>query len=361
LETAYELAEAARNTADAGLSVPAATVAIQAEELREIRARAIASGGTPDVPEAPRNVLSNLLRGRIEDISGWSLFQQDKLDDAVDHLRRAVNVLPAGTPALQNALWHLGAALERQDKKEEALGYYIKSYNAGSPDVVRRAVIEQLYRKINGSLEGLEERIGAASQSAVNAPMTASPEPTPAATPEVAANPAAEPSVSPSPEATNTPTPEASPAVAAPTPTPDVSSPAAAPSPSPSASPEAATPTPSPSPEATPAPSSRLDASPVDTMLKSRATVVIAGRIKDASDNPLSNVVVVLVSFQGSVLASTTDEKGNYSFTVASSTRSYRIIPSRDGYTFAPVDRVLSQASDDQKELDFVGSVSAKP
>jgi hypothetical protein len=69
-------------------------------------------------------------------------------------------------------------------------------------------------------------------------------------------------------------------------------------------------------------------------------------------------VVVVLISPQGTVLASTTDEQGNYSFTVAasSSTLSYRIIPSKDGLTFAPVDRVLAIVSEDVKELDFVGT-----
>ena len=69
-------------SADAGLTVPALTLAVQADEFRAIRARAIAAGGTPDIPEAPRNVLSNLLRGRIEDTSGWALFNQDKLDEA---------------------------------------------------------------------------------------------------------------------------------------------------------------------------------------------------------------------------------------------------------------------------------------
>jgi len=88
-----------------------------------------------------------------------------------------------------------------------------------------------------------------------------------------------------------------------------------------------------------------------------RATVTITGRVKDATGNPIANVVVVLISPQGTVLASTTDEQGNYSFTVApsSSTRSYRIIPSKDGLTFEPLDRVLPVVSDDQKELDFVG------
>jgi hypothetical protein len=87
-----------------------------------------------------------------------------------------------------------------------------------------------------------------------------------------------------------------------------------------------------------------------------KTTVTIAGKVKDASGGPLANVVVVLISPQGTVLASTTDDQGNYSFTVASSaaTRSYRVIPSKDGWFFEPVDRVLPLASDDVKELDFV-------
>ena len=92
-------------------------------------------------------------------------------------------------------------------------------------------------------------------------------------------------------------------------------------------------------------------------------TVAITGRVKDASGNPLANVVVVLISPQGTVLASTTDDQGNYSFTLAASsaTRSYRIIPSREGLVFEPVDRVQLIVSDDVKELDFVGTASRKP
>src|SRR6185295_14311428 len=195
-QAAYELAEAARQSADAGLTVPELTVVIQADELRSIRAQAIAQGGTPDIPEAPRNVLSNLMRGRIEDTSGWALLNQDKLDEAVEHLQRAVAILPDGTPAARASLWHLGVALERQDKKAEALASYIKSYNSGDPDPVRRTLIEQLYRKVNGSLDGLDERIGPGFSAAANTPTpapdkpagavepTSSPENMPAATPE---------------------------------------------------------------------------------------------------------------------------------------------------------------------------------
>jgi len=379
-QTAYELAEAARNSAEAGMNVPGLTLAVQADEFRVIRARAIAAGGTPDIPDAPRNVLSNLLRGRIEDISGWALFNQDKLDEAVEHLKRAVTILPEGTPLARTSLWHLGAALDRQDKKAEALSYYIKSYNTGEPDSVRRAVIEQLYRKVNGSLDGLDERIGPAPGTAVSAQTPATnntpdqtnntaaqptllPETTPTATPALSLTPVADPGPTPSSTPSLSPSPDAPVTTPQATPSPEAASPdSASPATEPTSSPE---PTPAPdTPTATSqAPPAETTAAPGETAARPRATVTITGRVKDASGNPIANVVVVLISPQGTVLASTTDEQGNYSFTVAasSSTHSYRIIPSKDGLTFEPVDRVLPVVSDDQKELDFIGTVSRKP
>ena len=346
-QTAYELAEAARSSADEGMSVPALTVAIQADEYRDIRARAIASGGTPDIPEAPRNVLSNLLRGRIEDVSGWARFNQDKLDEAVDHLRRSVNVLPEGTPASRNSMWHLGAALERQDKKEEALANYIKSYNAGDPDSVRRTVIEKLYRKIHGSLKGLDEQIDAAETTAASAQSpvgndvknnsTAVPagsslgnSSTPTSVPIAGVAESPTTSATPAPEATPSPTPP----------------PVNAPSPE---KPAVTTPTPESAFERI----GRID--------KPRGPVTIAGQIKDTSNNPITNVVVVIISPQGAVLTSTTDSDGNYSFTLAPSEHGYRIIPSRDGFTFEPVDRVLPGVSADQKRMDFAGNRRPAP
>ena len=376
-QTAYELAEAARDSADAGLTVPELTVAVQADEFRSIRARAIAAGGTPDIPEAPRNVLSNLLRGRIEDTSGWALYNQDKLDDAVEHLRRAVTILPEGTPAARASLWHLGVALEREDKKAEALSYYIKSYNSGEPDEVRRVVIEQLYRKVNGSLDGLAERIGPGFEVSANAPTpdsekpdtaqpTSSPESTPATTPEKSDTQVAPAALTPVTTPSSTPSSEGPAVVPQPSPALPTESPEARPEPTPVSSTEAPpvtspTPEPAPSaPESTPAPAATppLNGSPVEKMNQPpHTTVTISGQVKDASGNPLANVVMVLISPQGTVLASTTDDQGNYSFTVASSSasRSYRIIPSKDGLTFEPVDKVLPILSDDVKEQDFVG------
>ncbi len=375
-QTAFELSEAARTSAEAGLSIPALTVAVQADELRPIRARAIAGGGTPDIPESPRNVLSNLLRGRIEDTSGWARLNQDKLDDAVDHLKRAIAILPEGTPAAHTSLWRLAVALERQDKKSEALSYYIKAYNAGAPDPARRAVIEQLYRKVNGSLDGLDEKIGAGAQVAASQAV---------ATPDATAKPVeTAPLESPATIAQNkpdtTPTPpavepdqtsEKRPAAESPTPSPEPSvspvkeisghtgvAPPPLPTPTPEATPES-TPTPTATPSAEPAPTpTPADTSPVAQLIKpTRSTATITGQVKDANENPLENVVVVLISPQGTVLTATTDERGGYSFTVAttSPSRSYRIIPSKEGFAFDPLDRMVSIESDDVKELNFVG------
>jgi tetratricopeptide (TPR) repeat protein len=131
-QTAQELSDAARDGVDAAIAVPAVTVAVQADELADIRARAIAAGGTPDVPDAPRNVLANIMRGRIEELSGWALFNLDKTAEAVEHLRRAIGILPPGTPLWQTAGWHLGVALQQAGNDAEALGPYIQELHVRS-------------------------------------------------------------------------------------------------------------------------------------------------------------------------------------------------------------------------------------
>jgi len=89
-----------------------------------------------------------------------AFFKLDKSNEAVLRLRRAVNASPEGTPLWRSSMWHLGAALEANGKPDQALLYYIKSYVAGPPDPARRSVIESIYKKVNGSLDGLEDKIG---------------------------------------------------------------------------------------------------------------------------------------------------------------------------------------------------------
>ncbi len=393
LPTALELTAAARAGVDAALEVPGVTVAVQAEELRDMRARALARGGTPDVPEAPRNVLANIMRGRVEDLTGLTLFKQDKTALSIDHFKRAVAILPEGTPAWRNALWHLGTALNQEQQHQEALTYYIRSFNAGDPDPVRRSVIEELYRKMNGSLAGLEERIGGDMARNVTPTTGNDTSPTPAANPQSEAVVTPEPTPAPTtilelptstpvePVAVATPTPGSLASMPTPEPTPaeTPATPTASPEASPAATPVvASTPEASPSPEATPSeerptPSPELKRQPSDPLTNPlppageirppvASTVKLTGKIKNAGGEGIANVVVVLISPRGTVLSSTTDVEGNYSFIVTPSPLGYRIIPSKEGFTFVPLDKVLSGITEDQKAVDFVGTAEpAKP
>jgi tetratricopeptide (TPR) repeat protein len=165
-----DLMDRATAGVEVALSVPAATVAVQPEELSDMRARALTQGGTPNVPDAPRSALSGILRGRIEDLAGVAFFNLDKPAEAVTHLRRAITSATEGTPLWRAALWHLGAALEANGKADQALLYYIKSYVSGPPDPARRSIIESVYKKVNGTLEGLDDKIGPGVSAASGTP-----------------------------------------------------------------------------------------------------------------------------------------------------------------------------------------------
>jgi len=76
----------------------------------------------------------------------------------------------------------------------------------------------------------------------------------------------------------------------------------------------------------------------------------------DSDNAGLGNVVVVLISPSGAVMASTTDNEGYYSFKVAPAQKTYRIIPSKEGYNFNPIDRAFAGLIDDQRDINFVGT-----
>jgi uncharacterized membrane protein YgcG/Flp pilus assembly protein TadD len=332
MPTVVELADEARKASEEALKVPSATIAVQADEFSQLRARAIAAGNVPDVAEAPQNVLASILKGRSEDLTGWALLNQDKPAEAIAHLKLAAETLPAGTPSWRTAMWHLGAALEQTDQNTEALDYYIKSYNAGDPDPTRRSVIEQVYKKINGSLDGIEQRItGGGFITTTNETPAAVTAPTTTATPATeTAAPTASPETSPTPEtspATETPTPE--------TPKPEI-----------------------PKPEA-PAPGQPMsEEEALKLASRTRTAVKISGRILDETRAGIPNATIVLISPTGMVLTATSDVDGNYSLMVAapSPQKAYRVIPSKDGYTFAPVDKTFAGLIDDQRGIHFVGT-----
>ena len=73
---------------------PDPATAVMASELYENRMIAAARGQYINVPSVPKQTLSSILRGRIEEIDGWTLYQMDDAAQAVVHLKRAVGVLP---------------------------------------------------------------------------------------------------------------------------------------------------------------------------------------------------------------------------------------------------------------------------
>src|ERR1051326_4362021 len=302
VSTALDLVAAARKASGDALSTPVLTLAVQADEFRDLRARAISNGDVPEVAEAPRNVLASILKGRLEDVEGWALLDEANYTDAIAHLKKAAEILPEMTPAWRSALWHLGAALEQSGQKEQALDAYIKSYQGGDENTVRRSVIEELYKKVNGSTEGLDARLAAPATAPATSDAAPAPAQSPAANPSQSPatatpseSPAATPSESPAPTATQTPAPSE-------------------------------TPTPSPSsvtkPDATETPQPTKEMSDEDlrnAAARLRSTVKITGRILDGDKNGIANVTVVLISPSGSVLAATTNKDGAYSFTVSAS------------------------------------------
>jgi tetratricopeptide (TPR) repeat protein len=155
-----ELAKAATGRTDEALEVADPRAAVMASELYEARAAAFRRNEYLAIPDVAKQTLSAILRGRVEEIMGWALYQQSNYPDAVVRLRRAVSVLPDKSAWWRSGMWRLGAALAAEGKDADALNAYIESYKTDKPDFAKYAVVEALYKKVNGSVDGLEARIG---------------------------------------------------------------------------------------------------------------------------------------------------------------------------------------------------------
>ena len=329
-QTALDLSEAARSVSiEDALDIQSPTVAVMADELREARARAINYGGDLTLPDVPRNILNTILRGRIEDTAGVALSNQDKQTEAIVHLKRAIGVLPENSAYWRAAQWHLGVAYSAGGNQAEALAAYLRSYDRDTPDPVRRAVIEGLYRKVNGSLEGIEAVLGrnAPAATAPSVALNTTPSATPSAT-AANASPVAEtpattqstPEAAPVATETPAPAPTATPAASEPTPsaTGAQEKPAAVvatadPTPQPAArepQPVAAEPqpTPTPTPEPTPAPTPTPEPTPRQRPRTVRETPAAAAEssqcVFSVSEEPLTirsngGSIIIPVNFNG--------------------------------------------------------------
>ncbi|MEO8649000.1 MAG: hypothetical protein ABI539_07530 [Acidobacteriota bacterium] len=192
LPKVLELATSAIDHVDKALEGPNAGAAVMASELYESRSLAFARRDFLLIPDVPKQTLSSIVRGRIEDTAGWALYQQDRYPEAVVRLRRAISVLPDKSAWWRGSMWRLGAALAADGKDAEALDSYIRSYKTDKPDYAKFIIVESLYKKLNGGTEGLEEKIGpermvsmASIQGALIPASATVPSPEPSASPVV--------------------------------------------------------------------------------------------------------------------------------------------------------------------------------
>lgn len=142
-------------------------IADQALGLAEVATEA--DGSLRDYPNYDRNGRLAIFRGRALSAKGWALFKANKNGEAgaaLTEATQAYGTLPEG----RRALWRLATVKETEGQLKEALDLYIAGYEApmaGSELDLNRTVIESLYRKINGSLDGLNERLGITATASV--------------------------------------------------------------------------------------------------------------------------------------------------------------------------------------------------
>ncbi len=208
-----ELMQAAISGVDSALNVASPSAAVLADEIYESRDYAIKQNLIVVVPEIPRPTLSAILRGRIEDTAGRALFQQNNIPQSIVRLKRALSVLPDKSAWSRASYWNLGEALQAEGKEKEALEAFIKSYNKDFPDANRRAFIETLYVKVNGSTDGLDDRVGVKPETTVaTTDNKTTPTNTDNVSPEPSPSPEVKPETLPTPQITETPqTPEVKP------------------------------------------------------------------------------------------------------------------------------------------------------
>lgn len=155
---AFRMVWASRKLTEADLALDAA------EQLAR-RAIAIAdtatepAGSMRDAPRLDREGRRAMFSGRAYDALGWAQFKKGNIRAALENLIKAVDVYPTSLDR-KAAIWHLAVVTQEAGDDRRALDLYIASYEPESATaVVRRAQIESLYKRINGSLSGLEEKL----------------------------------------------------------------------------------------------------------------------------------------------------------------------------------------------------------
>ena len=145
---------------DESLKSPMAAPATLADDIYDARQSAFSRNERIFTPRATVQVLGSVLRGRLEELTGFALLQNGDTKQAVVRFRRALSVLPEKSAWWNSAQWRLGNALEADGNRAEAVEAYIKTYDPANPDPVKYSEIERVWISMERSPRTLVERIG---------------------------------------------------------------------------------------------------------------------------------------------------------------------------------------------------------
>ncbi|MBI4850659.1 MAG: tetratricopeptide repeat protein [Acidobacteria bacterium] len=131
-------------------------VEISTELVKEAENATRAEGSIREAPDLDFSKRQALFRARAYHLLGQIRFKQGQLEEATKILKMAVDNFSVG-PEQRIAISHLATVTQTSGNDKEALSLYIKSYNKYDENAtVQKSMIENLYRKVHGSLEGLE-------------------------------------------------------------------------------------------------------------------------------------------------------------------------------------------------------------
>jgi tetratricopeptide (TPR) repeat protein len=117
------------------------------------------AGSMRDAPLLDREGRRAVFMGRAYDALGWVLLRKGDTASAVQNLSKSVEIYPECAER-RAVLWHLAVATQESGNEQRALDLYIASYDPNLPaSTVRRTQIESLYKKLKGSLTGLDEKL----------------------------------------------------------------------------------------------------------------------------------------------------------------------------------------------------------
>jgi tetratricopeptide (TPR) repeat protein len=126
------------------------------DALREADAATRLEGSMREAPDLDRAARKRLFEARANQLVGRVRYKQGQTEEAIKWFELAVKGFGEGAEQ-RAALRQLASATQAAGRDNEALALYIRGYNPYDENAaLQRSLIESLYRKLHGSLEGLD-------------------------------------------------------------------------------------------------------------------------------------------------------------------------------------------------------------